>query len=36
VKRIWPDDPRFVPPHDLPQSAPALERAVAWRVGLAP
>jgi hypothetical protein len=35
VRRIWPDDPRFVPPHDLPQSAPALERAVASRVAAA-
>ena len=35
VKRIWPDDPRFVPPRDLPQSAPALERAVASRVAAA-
>jgi hypothetical protein len=40
VKRIWPDDPRFVPPrfvppHDIPQSAPALERAVARRAATA-
>jgi hypothetical protein len=35
VKRIWPDDPRFVPPRDLPQSAPALKRAVASRVAAA-
>jgi hypothetical protein len=32
VKRIWPDDPRFVPPHVLPQDAPALEQTVASRV----
>jgi len=35
VKRIWPDNPRFVPPRDLPQSAPVLERAVARRVATA-
>lgn len=35
VKRIWPDDPRFVPPDDIPQGAPALDRAVAARVAAA-
>jgi len=32
VKRIWPDDPRFVPRGEVPSTAPALARAVAWRV----
>ncbi|MGC4068443.1 MAG: hypothetical protein QM784_28115 [Polyangiaceae bacterium] len=35
VKRIWPDDPRFVPPHDIPQSAPALEQTAASRIAAA-
>jgi len=35
VKRIWPDDPRFVPPHDIPQRAPALEQPVASRIAAA-
>jgi hypothetical protein len=35
VKRIWPDDPRFVPPDNIPRSAPALDRAVAARVATA-
>ena len=32
MKRIWPDDPRFVPPLDIPQRAPALEQPVASRI----
>jgi hypothetical protein len=35
VKRIWPDDPRFVPPDNIPPSAPALDRAVASRIAAA-
>jgi hypothetical protein len=35
VKRIWPDDPRFVPPSDLPRSAPILDAALAARVAAA-
>src|SRR6476661_540388 len=32
VKRIWPDDPRFVPRSDLPATAPELARALASRI----
>ncbi len=35
VKRIWPDDPRFVPRSDLPPSAPALDPGLASRVATA-